>query len=367
MPSNPIRTALVLSICGATSLPAQQSDADLLARARAIHARVLTLDTHVDIDPADFTATRNYAADLPTQVTLPKMERGGLDAAFFVVYVRQRPALDGPGYDAAYRAALDKFAAIHRLADEIAPDRIGLARSASEARAIHDGGRKVALIGVENGYPLGEDLGRIREFAERGARYLSLAHNGPNQLSDSHTGATLHRGLSPLGRRAVAELNRWGVMVDVSHPSRASMLQMAELTKAPLVASHSAVRALCDHSRNLDDEQLDALARTGGVVQVVALSRFLICRDGDAAVSDLVDHIDYAVRRIGIDHVGISSDFDGGGGVVGWRDAGETLGVTVELVRRGYTEADIAKLWGGNLLRVMEQVERIGRELRGER
>lgn len=399
---------------------AGQSPDPLVERARAIHQRVLTLDTHVDIDPANFTAERNYTQRLPTQVDLPKLEAGGLDAIFLIVYVGQTPDHTAAGFARARAAALEKFEAIHRLATEIAPGRIGLARTAAEVRAIHASGRKVALIGVENGYPLGTDLASVREFAERGARYLSLAHNGHSHLSDSNTGERdgvwLHGGLSDLGRRAVAELNRWGVMVDISHPSKASMMQTVALSQAPIIASHSAIRALCDHSRNLDDEQLLALKRNGGVVQVVAFSGYVKCgqdsparqqalaalreefglRGGPAAVRqlsesrraefqqrlreldarfppppratvrDFVDHIDYAVRLIGIDHVGISSDFDGGGGVEGWNDASETFNVTLELVRRGYSEEEIGKLWSGNLLRVMEQVEQIGRRLRGE-
>jgi membrane dipeptidase len=231
----------------------------------------------------------------------------------------------------------------------------------------------VIFIGIENGFPVGTDLRRIKQFADLGGRYLSLAHNGHSQLSDSNTGERdgiwLHDGLSPLGREAVAELNRQGVMIDISHPSKASMLQTIALTQAPIIASHSGVRALCNHSRNLDDEQLRAMGRNGGVVQLVAFNSYVKCGptpDGSwpvATVKDFVDHIDYAVRLIGLDHVGISSDFDGGGGVEGWRDATETFNVTLELVRRGYTEAQIAKIWGGNLLRVLDEVQQVSARL----
>jgi membrane dipeptidase len=411
---------LLLVIAASPDLAGQQAAADdaaLVARARAIHERVMTLDTHVDINPANFTQERNYTQRLNTQVDLPKMEAGGLDAVFLIVYVGQRQDFTPEGFAQAYRAAMEKFDAIHRLVTEIAPDRIGLARTAEEARRIYASGRKVALIGVENGYPLGTDLANVRKFAELGARYLSLAHNGHNHLSDSHTGERdgvwMHgNGLSDLGRQVIAELNRWGIMVDVSHPSKGSMMQTLEVTRAPVIASHSAVRALCNHSRNLDDEQLLALKRNGGVVQIVAFAGYVKCPPESperqqalaalraefnltgppqnlppeqraryqerlnqinqqfpppprATVADFVDHIDYAVKLIGIDHVGISSDFDGGGGVEGWNNAEETFNVTLELVRRGYTEEQIAKLWSGNLLRVMEETERIGRELRG--
>jgi membrane dipeptidase len=352
-----------------------QDDAGLMARARVIHDRVIALDTHVDINPANFTADRSYATRLETQVSVPKMEEGGLDAAFFIVYVGQS---DGPdaftpaGYDAAYAAAVRKFDAIHHLTTVLAPDRIGLARTAADVRRIAASGRKVALIGVENGYPLGEDVSRVKEFYDRGARYLSLAHNGHNQLSDSNTGERdgfRWNGLSPLGRQVIAAMNSYGIMIDVSHPSKDSMLQSIALSTVPIIASHSSVRALCNHSRNLDDEQLRAIKANGGVAQMTAFAAYIrtpACTAGTpraadtsrATVSDFVDHIDYAVKLIGIEHVGISSDFDGGGGVVGWNDASETFNVTLELVRRGYTEPQIAQLWSGNLLRVMEAVER---------
>lgn len=421
-------TALV-ALAGAAALLAssvgrgqERGEADLIARARAIHDRVITLDTHVDINPANFTRERNYTQDLPTQVTLPKMMAGGLDAVFFIVYVGQGP-LTPEGYADAYRQAIAKFDAIHRLTREIAPDRIELALTAADVRRIAAAGKKVALIGIENAYPLGTDLGRIKEFYDRGGRYMSLAHNGHSQFSDSNTGERddqwMHNGLSELGRQAIAEMNRLGMMIDVSHPSKASMMQTVALSKAPVIASHSSARALADHSRNMDDEQLLALKKNGGVIQTVAFNsyvkvpppvspertealaalrqKFGLPAGGPggggqklnaaiaalsperraqyekelamidfrfpppprASVRDFVTHIDYLVDRIGIDHVGISSDFDGGGGVEGWDDASETFNVTLELVRRGYSEEEIAKLWSGNLLRVMEQVEKL--------
>jgi membrane dipeptidase len=371
--------ALGLLAAALAAAPAAQSTAesDLIRRARAIHERVITLDTHNDIEPANFTATKNYTQRLDTQVNLPKMFEGGLDASFFVVYVgqpnpREVPdALTSAGYDRAYRQAIAKFEGVHRLTEQIAPDKIGLALTADDVRRIAASGRKVALVGVENGYPIGEDLGRVKEFYDRGGRYLSLAHNGNNQLSDSNTGERdgyrWNDGISPLGEKVIAEMNRLGMMVDVSHPSRGSMLRAAELSKAPIIASHSAVRALCDVSRNMDDEMMKALAKTDGVMQVVAFANYVKRRapgstEPEATVKDFVDHIDYAVKLIGIDHVGISSDFDGGGGVQGWRDASETFNVTLELVRRGYTEEQIAKIWSGNLLRVMARVQEVARQ-----
>ena len=408
-------------------MPHAQAPADpgLVARARAIHDRVIALDTHNDINPRDFTKERNYTQRLENQVNLPKMVEGGLDASFFIVYVGQGP-LTAEGYDRAYAQALEKFDAIHRLTKEIAPDRIELALTAADVRRIAASGKKVALIGVENAYPVGTDLSRIQAFHDRGARYMSLAHNGHSQFADSNTGERdgkwLHNGLSESGRQAIIEMNKWGIMVDVSHPSKQANLQAIALSRAPVIASHSAARAVADHSRNLDDEQLMALRKNGGVVQTVAFDSYVKIKPPDsperaaaiaalrkefgltgggpgggggqagmtearrlefrarmaeidkklppppmATVSDFVDHIDYLVKKIGIDHVGISSDFDGGGGVAGWNGADETFNVTLELVRRGYTEEQIGKIWSGNLLRVMEEVQKVAREIQAGR
>ena len=436
-------TLALLTAAGASTLPigAQQApapDAALVSKARAIHDKVIAIDTHVDIGVGNFTPEQNYTQDLNTQVNLPKMIAGGLDAVFLIVYVGQNRGEDAftkAAYDNAYKQASDKFDAIHRLTKEIAPDKIGLALTPADVRRIAASGKKVALIGVENGYPLGDEttaIARVKEFHSRGARYLSLAHNGHSQLADSNTGEAdgvwLHKGLSPLGKQVIAELNRVGIMVDISHPSKEANLQAIALSKAPVIASHSAARAMFDHSRNLDDEQLLALKKNGGVVQTVAFAGYVkvtppsaertaaltklaeeykvpvasLGRGGRgrggagrgaaaagttpastltdeqraemqkkldelnvkfpppprATVKDFGDHIDYIVKKIGIDHVGISSDFDGGGGVDGWNNASETFNVTLELVRRGYTEAQIAKMWSGNLLRVMEQVQK---------
>ena len=432
----PTILALLATAACAAGEPAVESEAALVERARGIHERVITLDTHDDINPSNFTADRNYTMDLETQVTLPKMEAGGLDVAWLVVYVGQGP-LTEEGFDDAYDQAIAKFEAIHRLTEEIAPERIGLALTSDDVRRIVAEGRKVAMIGVENGYPVGRDVSRVQEFQERGARYMSLAHNGHSQLADSNTGEGdgewLHGGLSDLGREVIAEMNRVGIMIDVSHPSKEANLEAISLSRAPVIASHSAARAMSDHSRNLDDEQLYAIRDNGGVVQTVAFESYVngpkneahadavdaITREvaeemgfdmpeggGRGAifratqsmseaereafmaeyervqaaaaervetevdpvtppvdVSDFVDHIDYMVDLIGIEHVGISSDFDGGGGVEGWNDASETFNVTLELVRRGYTEEEIGMIWSGNLLRVLDEVQRVAAEI----
>ncbi len=447
MNTRKLLAALTLSALSTATLAAQT---DLIGKARQIHDRVLKLDTHNDIDPENFTPECNYTKRLATQVNLPKMVEGDMDVAFFIVYVGQGlPTAEE--YDHAYQQAIAKVEAIHRFTGKIAPDSIGLALTPEDVRRLHRQGKRIAVIGVENGYPIGTDIKRVKEFYDRGGRYMSLAHNGNSQLADSNTGEAtgyLHNnGLSELGRQVIAEMNRLGMMVDLSHPSKGANLEAIRLSKAPVIASHSSVRALADHSRNMDDEQLLAVKKNGGVVQIVGFASYLkvdskertealtklradfgfgggarrsdvgfrrasagprVCPVEEAkpataatpqprrsmaflnmlpaerraeyttrmaeidakyppatraTVKDMVDHIDYAVKLIGINHVGISSDFDGGGGIDGWDSAAEAFNVTLELVRRGYTEEQIGKLWSGNLLRVWSEVEQVAKKL----
>jgi membrane dipeptidase len=429
----PVSVLVLLAGLAPAPAPAQPAaDAALIEKARAIHERVIALDTHNDISPDNFTRQKNYTQRLDTQVNLPKMREGGLDASFFIVYVGQGP-LTQEGYDSAYKQAVDKFNAVHHLTKEIAPEQIELALTAADVPRIAKSGKKVALIGIENAYSLGTDIKRVKEFYDRGGRYMSLAHNGHSQFADSNTGERdgkwLHNGLSEMGKQVIAEMNKWGIMVDLSHPSKAANMQALALSKAPVIASHSAARALADVSRNMDDEQLEALKKNGGVIQTVAFASYVKVAKPDsperaaavaalrqefglgapgggagggagggggrgglnaltpeqrekysarmaeidtktpgdprATVADFVNHIDYLVKKIGIDHVGISSDFDGGGGVTGWNGADETFNVTLELVRRGYTEEQIGKLWSGNLLRVMADVEKVAKKIQG--
>lgn len=382
------------------------------AAADAVHRRVLTLDTHVDI-PFDFM-TPNADPGKPSrlQVDLPKMREGGLNAAFFIVYVGQTPRTP-ENYESARQGAETKFAAIRKMV-ETYPDQIELARTARDVARIRAQGKLLALIGVENGFVIGKDVSLLRRYYDLGARYFGLVHAGHNDLGDSANPVSWldkgpeHHGLSPLGRQVVEELNRLGVIVDISHASKETALQAIELSRAPVIASHSDVSALNPISRNLDDETLEALAKKDGVAQIVAFDSYLwvgvvakhkaqealrqeygledsfsvgrLPPDKAAEywrrlsaldqvwartdVKRLVDHIDYAVKKIGVDHVGIASDFGGGGGIAGWKDASETFNVTRELARRGYSEQDIAKIWGGNLLRVLAEVEEGARESR---
>lgn len=434
-------------------------DETLIEKVRGIHERVLTLDTHKDISAAlatsrsgdDERAREAYRKRFdPTvrgsnQVDFPKSREGGYDCAFYVVYVGQG-RVDGGGFVQAKRQALLKFNAIHRMAEKY-PEHIEIAYTPDDVRRIHASGRLVACIGIENGYPMGDDIALIKRFKELGAGYMGITHTGHNQLGDSSSPGwyatedeperVMHGGLSELGREAVAEINRQGIMVDISHAGKQTMLEILEVSQAPVIASHSSVYALRDHNRNLDDEQLLALKENGGVMQTVALGNYVkdpaprreaivalreemgLPADGGrggrggrgggggrrggvaaeqpeltdedraerealqaeferrvaeeidpefppANVEDFVDHIDYAVNLIGIDHVGISSDFDGGGGIDGWDNATETFNVTHELVKRGYTEEEIAKIWSGNLLRVWREVEEVAQRIQAE-
>ena len=328
---------------------------------------IITIDTHIDINVENFTDSINYTMNTDTQFNLPNMMEGELDVAWLVVYTAQGE-LNEEGYEAAYENAISKFDAIDRLVNEYAPDQVELALSSQDVSRILAEGKKVIMIGVENAYSMGLDTSNVEKFWKKGARYVSLTHNGHNQFSDSNTGefdgTTLHNGLSDLGEEVIELLNYYGIMIDISHPSKEAIRQMTELSKAPIIASHSSARALRDHPRNVDDEQLNWIKENGGVIQTTALGFFLTDReDPPANMDDFIDHIDYMVGKIGIDHVGISSDFDGGGGIIGWEDASETMNVTSALRERGYSESEIAKLWGGNLLRVLDEVQEIAAKL----
>ena len=384
---------------------APRGDDALPVDTTALHDRVLTLDTHIDIDAGYASFRLDPGVFNRAQADLPSMRAGGLDAGFFIVYVGQG-AISPIGYDEAAAIAERKYQAILRMIRAY-PDEIALAVTADQVEAVHASGRLVALIGMENSWPLGEDLSRVEMWADRGVRYVSITHFGNNQFGGSSNPNLAQGdppedpGLTELGRGLVRELNEHGVMVDVSHVGKRTMMEAIALSDAPVIASHSGARAVYDHPRNLDDEQLRAIRDNGGVAQMVAFRRYVAAidpelaeaeqalaaeygfetREGrqgadqaqidefrdrlaalrasmdDVTISDLVDHIDHAVDVAGIDHVGIASDFDGGGGVGGWDEASQTPAVTAELMARGYSEADIAKIWGGNVLRVMRAVE----------
>ena len=428
--------ALAVPLALGVALSARQSPADaaLLAKAKAIHEKAITIDTHVDIGGADYaTAKLDPGGPTSRKCDLPKMKAGGLDGVFLAAYVGQRPDLTATGFKPAYSQAIAGLEAINRLT-KMHPELCDLGRSPADVERIAKTGKRAILVGVENGYPMGDDLANLKTFYDLGTRYMTLVHGSHNQLADSSGPAEpMHNGLSELGKKTVAEMNRLGMMVDLSHASAKSFWDAIATSKAPIIESHSGCKALSPNGRNLDDDQLKALAKNGGVIQIVALAAYLKAEppertaaiqalrtelgiggrgggggrgaggqggqarggtpptpltpeqqaDADkrraayqerlkeidakypfqpATLKDFVDHIDYAVKMAGIDHVGIGTDFDGGGGIPGFNDHSEALNVTVELVKRGYTEQQITKIWGGNLLRVWRDVEKAAKK-----
>jgi membrane dipeptidase len=430
--------ALAVPLALGVALSARQAPAEaaLLAKARAIHEKAITLDSHVDIGGADY-ATEKLDPGGPTsrKCDLPKMKAGGLDGVFLAAYVGQRPDLTATGFKPAYNQAIAGLEAINRLT-KMHPELCDLGQSPADVERIVKTGKRVILVGVENGYPMGDDLANLKTFYDLGTRYMTLVHGSHNQLADSSGPAEpMHNGLSELGKKTVVEMNRLGMMVDLSHASAKSFWDAIATSKAPIIESHSGCKAISPNGRNLDDDQLKALSKNGGVIQIVALASYLKTEPpertaaiqalrtelgmggrgggggrgagaqgagaqgagaqgarGNAAaltpeqqaeadkrratyqerlkeidakypfqpatLKDFVDHIDYAVKVAGVDHVGVGTDFDGGGGVPGFNDHSEAFNVTVELVKRGYTEQQIAKIWGGNLLRVWRDVEK---------
>ena len=330
--------------------------------ALALHRALLTLDTHIDIP---WPTGPDAFQDGRRRVDLPKMLRGGLSAGCFVAYVPQA-ARTPDNEQAAYDRAIAMLDTINAMGRTEAGITARITTTVAQIEAAHRDGVLAVIPVVENGFAIGHDLARLAQFRARGARYLTLTHNGHNALADSsnpradlNDAPAEHGGLSAFGRDVVAELNRLGMLVDVAHVARDTMLQAAEASRTPVLSTHSCIRALCDHARNMDDTQLDALRAVGGVVQITAVPSFLKpnAKADQVGVGDFADHVDYAVRRIGIEHVGISSDFDGGGGFSGWIDASESANITAELLRRGYDRAALTLLWGGNFLRLLRLAE----------
>jgi len=397
----PILLATAAALALTSAGPALSANLD----AAAVHARTLVLDSHVDV-PADLGVGAHEAAvDGDGQVDLPKLERGGVDAAVLAVFVSQGPRTP-EGYAKARKDADAKLAAIRAVAERH-PDRAVLALKADDVETAAKAGKRAIIVGFLNAYPFGENLAPLDAYYAGGVRSFGFVHAGNNAFADSSrpSGGTKVEwgGLSPLGKQAVGKLNDLGVIIDVSQLTPDGVKQVLALSRAPVVASHSGVQGVVDSPRNLSDAELDAIAAKGGVVQVVAFGPYLVkpgpdfapkvaalraqyglpaayVRPADgtealspekrldyshavnallpkATVKDLVDSVDYAVGRVGVEHVGLSSDFNHGGGVVGWTNEGEAGNVTAELVARGYSEADIGKLWGGNYLRVFRAVE----------
>jgi membrane dipeptidase len=375
-------------------------------KARELHKRMLTVDTHCDtafsLLRTDWKIGDRHDPSLRAsgKIDLPRMREGGLDAEFFAAFVGQGP-LTPEAHIKAKDSALKAVEAVRKMTEDDS-SVIGLALDPAGARRLKKEGRLTAFIGMENGYPIGRDLSLIELFYKKGVRYITLCHSSDNDICDSSTDRSdpQDKGLSEFGRMVVAECNRLGMLVDISHASDKSVSDILAMTKAPIIASHSSCRAVCDNPRNLTDEELRALAKNGGVIQICFLAAYvktppviperekalkeLEAKYGSiraiqdeavrmkamaereavnqkfpqvrATVQDLVDHIDHVRKVVGVDYVGIGTDFDGGGGVVGCDDVSGMIHVTEELIRRGYTDREIEKIWGGNFLRVFQKV-----------
>lgn len=412
----------VLAVLAALALTlspsrAQTPEEALVKRAALIHQRALTIDTHIDWPSRQFRTPDFQPGEPHTpgargsgQWDLMRMRAGGLDAVFMSIFTAQ-----GPRTEAGHAAAQAHALALIDLTKKMVQDHANLAAlalSPEDARRLEKEGKAAIFMGMENGYPLGTDLQRLREFYDLGVRYLTLSHTRNNEICDSSTDTTAEwGGLSPLGEKVVAEMNRLGMLVDVSHVHDDTFADVLALTKAPVIASHSSARARCDHPRNMSDDMLRAVKQNGGVVQLCLLGNYIKKIPQDPAraaalaplqaqreahrrgelsaaqqeelaaklreinakhplklplLEDAMAHLDHMVAVMGIDHVGIGSDFDGGGGLVNSNDVSEMPNITLALVRRGYSENDIHKIWGGNLLRVFATAEKVARRLQEE-
>lgn len=379
----------------------------LAEKAHRIHQSVFTIDTHSDTPlnllSDDFNVgKRQDQAVSGTKVDFPRMKEGGLDAQFFAVFVSQGPRTE-EGNANARKKALGILDAVKKCVSENS-DQAAIALTPDDGYRLEKEGRRAIFIGLENGYALANDITMVRKYYDMGIRYITLCHTSNNDICDSSTEKTKgaeHKGLSAFGGKVVEEMNRTGMMIDVSHISDDAFMDVIRLSKAPVIASHSCARAICDNPRNLTDEDLKALAKNGGVIQMCFLSEYV--KKGDpnpkrdsamvevrkkyndfqglsedklkearkeyreisrkypnklATVQDMVDHIDHIVKVIGIDYVGIGTDFDGGGDLSGCRDVSQMENVTLELVKRGYSEKEIKKIWGGNFMRVFREVQK---------
>jgi membrane dipeptidase len=387
-----------------------ETEEQLVERALAIHDKVLTVDTHADtplrmIEPGFDMAERHDPNETGSKVDYPRMKEGGLDAIFFAAFVAQ-DIRDDDGNTRAKALCLQMIDSVI-ASTERNSDIVGLALNPDDAYELEKAGKRAIYLGIENGYPIGNDINNVEEYFNKGVRYITLVHSSNNDLADSATdeNGTEHGGISEFGSKVVSEMNRLGIMVDVSHGNDSVFYDAIKLSKAPIIASHSNARSVTEHKRNMTDEMLKLMAKNGGVVQLTMLADYLrtappnAARDSamtamrasitkpisemtdeeraelrksfnelndkypspPATVEHVADHIDHIVKVAGIDHVGIGCDFDGGGGIEGIFDASEVMNITIELVRRGYTEEQIEKIWGGNLIRVFEEVQAVAK------
>ena len=331
------------------------NEAAIYKRAKRFHKAELSLDSHCDT-PMFFGEGVNITDnDDRVQTNIPKMMDGGLDASCMVAYIKQEERSE----EGLNKAIAKCKGIIDTLIAQIeAADNAIQVRNREELLIAKRCGKKAIFVGIENGYGIGKDISLLEYYKHKGIIYMTLCHNGDNDICDSAKGNAEHNGLSDFGKEVVKELNRLGIMVDLSHAGDKSFYDALELSKSPIIASHSSCRAICNHRRNLTDEQIVALAKKGGVMQICIYDHFLN-NDGVASVKTIADHIDHVVNLVGVDYVGIGTDFDGGGGVPGCNGANEIINLTCELIRRGYGDGDLKKIWGENFLRVLDEVKKI--------
>ncbi len=330
------------------------AEAALYRKAKDIHRRIISVDSHCDTPMLFGQGYELEQRSKTALVDLHKMAEGALDVATMVAYIPQ-----GERDDASLSAATAMAKGLlEGIAERVVRNSasVALCSSPHEIAGPKSAGKKIIMRGIENGYAIGRDLSLVEHFRKMGVVYMTLCHNGDNDICDSARGKGEHGGLSAFGRDVVREMNRVGMLIDLSHAAESTFNDVLECSAQPVVCSHSSCKALCAHPRNLSDEQLAALAAKGGVVQVTMYSGFL-CSEGEATLNDFMQHLEHAIAVAGIDHVGIGSDFDGDGAVVGCSSAAQMCCITRELLRRGYSECDIEKIWGGNWLRVMSQVQ----------
>ena len=329
--------------------------AETFQKAKDIHSRILSVDTHTDtplwFTRGDFSVGKRKS----NQVNIQKMEEGKLDSQFLAIFLAQKER-----DEASSQAAVEKcLKMIENTYADVAKyqDACGIALTEEDALRLKAEGKKAFFLGIENGYAIGKDIKNVKKFKDMGIQYMTLSHSYDNDICNSSSNTEdASKGLTAFGRKVVKEMNKVGMMIDVSHVSEGTFWDVIKYSKDPIFASHSSVKALCDHDRNLTDDQLRALAKNGGVIQICIYDGYLNNDAKAASIDDIVKHIDHAVKVAGIDHVGIGSDFDGGGGVLGCKGDNDMINITVKLIEKGYSEEDIRKIWGGNFFRVMNQV-----------
>ncbi|MGC8891849.1 MAG: dipeptidase [Candidatus Saccharicenans sp.] len=407
-------SVFIFSLAAGVYQAAGSSEDPWVQKAKLIQKKMITVDTHCDtammLLRGNWNPAERHDPNLANsgKIDLPRMKEGGLDCEFFAAFVAQGPRTEA-GYAQAKQRAEELIQAVKKMVADN-PQVIGLGFRPEDAYRLKKEGKLTAFLGIENGYAIGQDLSLVKHFYDLGVRYITLCHTSNNDICDSSTDPGNHqdKGLSEFGRQVVRECNRLGMIVDISHASDKSFYDVLAVSQAPIIASHSCSRAVCDNPRNLTDDMIKALAKKGGVIQICFLSAYVktpkpnperdkalaefrakygnwrnIQDEAErqkimeemqelnrkypadlATVKDLVDHIDHVVKLVGVDYVGIGTDFDGGGGVLGCNDVSEMYQVTAELLRRGYSEKDLRKIWGENFFRVFHKVEEVSKRLK---